>query len=209
MSEQREAGTTETRHVDPEKVQLPPEVRVRTGPWLLALVIAVVLWVPVLMATFGAPASLFRDPSPGLSRHQWMAALCLVPTSVHLAHAWMGWRHPRHLTIDEDGIETYSWRVEWSEVASIWPNPPGGGAPDRQTNVGFMGHRRAWTDELRRGNRWDSGYPFELGGMLPQAGTITTQFATNPPIESLVTLFERLRAKAHGEDTGDQDEPEA
>ena len=45
----------------------------------------------------------------------------------------------------------------------------------------------------------DSGFPFGLGGMKPRHRVIQTQFATEPPIQSLLPLFERLRARAHGQ----------
>ena len=61
----------------------------------------------------------------------------------------------------------------------------------------------AWTDELRRGNRWDSGYPFGMGGLLPRNNVILTQFATDPPIQSLFELFEQLRMQARGETPGE------
>lgn len=62
-----------------------------------------------------------------------------------------------------------------------------------------MVHERAWTEELRRGNRWDSRFPFGLGGMKPRHRLIQTQFVTDPPIQSLLPLFERLRGWANGQ----------
>lgn len=186
-------------YVDPDAVSLPLRVRARSEVWWPAFVVAVVLWVLFVMILLGLPPVLFEDPSPMLVLFRWLAVVGFIPLSVYVAYTWMAWRRPRHLMVDEEAVWTDSWRVAWSDVEEIWLNPTHGEAPDKKTQVGFMVHERAWTDELRRGNRWDSGFPFGLGGMKPRHRVIQTQFATDPPIQSLLPLFERLRARAHGQ----------
>ena len=190
---------SEMEYVDPEAVELPLHVRARSEVWLPAFVVAVVLWVLSVMIMLKLPPGLFEEPTAMLMLYRYLTMLGFVPLSLYVVYTWMAWRRPRHLTVDEEGVRTHSWSVRWDEVDSVWLNPTGGGAPDKKTQVGFMVHKKAWTPELRRGNRWDSGEPFELGGLLPKDGTIQTQFGMEPPIESLMPLFEHLRAKAHGE----------
>lgn len=188
----------QAQYVDPAEVSLPLRVRVRAGVWAPAFFVAVVFWVLFVLIVVGLPSSLFEDPSPMLVLFRWLAVLGFVPLSVYVAYTWMAWRRPRHLTVDEEAVSTYAWRVRGVDVEEIWLNPTHGEAPDKKTQVGFAVRDEAWTDELRRGNRWDSGYPFELGGLPARDGVIMTQFATDPPIQSLLPLFERLRVRAQG-----------
>ncbi|XNZ00243.1 hypothetical protein ACL90Y_10990 [Micrococcus luteus] len=180
-------------------VQFPLRVRVRTGVWAPAFVMAVVLWVLFVPIILGVPSSLFETDSAMLPLLRVLAGIGFLPLSLYVAYTWMAWRRPRHLTVDEEAVWTDSWRVRWEDVRSVWLNPTHGQAPDKKTQVAFLMEKRVWTDELRRGNRWDSGYPFGLGGMLCRDGTVKTQFATDPPIQSLFGLFEQLRMQARGE----------
>ena len=182
-----------------EDVRFPLRVRVRTKVWAPTFVVAVVLWVLSVPIMAGVPSSLFDDESAMLLLLRVLAGIGFLPLTLYVVYAWMAWRRPRHLTVDEQGVWTHSWRVRWEDVECLWLNPTHGQAPDKKTQVGFMVEDHAWTDELRRGNRWDSGYPFGMGGLLPRNRVILTQFATDPPIQSLFELFEQLRMQARGE----------
>lgn len=189
-------------------VRFPLRVRVRAEVWAPAFVMAVVLWVLFVPIILGVPSSVFDGESAMLLLLRVLAGIGFLPLSLYVVYTWMAWRRPRHLTVDEDAVWTDSWRVRWKDVESVWLNPTHGQAPDKKTRIGFMVEDHAWTDELRRGNRWDSGYPFGLGGLLPKDNVVLTQFATDPPIQSLFELFEELRMQARGETPEDRSAPE-
>ncbi|MDO4255450.1 MAG: hypothetical protein Q4C81_09985 [Kocuria sp.] len=183
------------QYLVPEKVQLPLQIRIRTKPWAAAFVVAAVFWSILLANILGIAQT--NTPIGGV--YSTLGALAFIPMCFYLAYAWMAWRVPRHLTVDKEGIRTHSWQLRWTDVESIWLNPSHGEAPDRKTQVGFIVEDHAWTEELRKGNRWDSGNPLGLGGMKARAHIVQTQFATDPPIQSALLLFEYLRSTAREE----------
>ncbi|WP_193215625.1 hypothetical protein [Brevibacterium sp. Marseille-P9724] len=190
-------------------VQFPLQVRVRTDAWAPAFVLGVVLWVVAVPIILGVPSALYEWGGAKLQALRIFVVVSFPAMCLFQVYTWMAWRRPRHLTVTEDEIRTHSWRVRWKDVHSFWLNiPPLSKNPDKDSQVCFVIEDHAWTNELRRGNRWDSGYPFGSGGLLPRHNVIRTQAATDPPINSLFELFEELWMQAHGENPEDGEKPE-
>ncbi|OFS27574.1 hypothetical protein HMPREF3162_01225 [Brevibacterium sp. HMSC07C04] len=189
-------------------VQFPLQVRVRTNLWARAFVFGVVMWVLAVPIILGVPSALFEWGGTKLLTLRVFVVLAFPAVCLYQVYTWMAWRRPRHLTVTEDEIRTHSWRVRWKDVSSLWLHIPFSMNPDQDSQVWFEIEDHAWTNELRRGNRWDSGYPLGTGGLLPRRNVIRTQFATDPPINWLVELFEELWMQARGDNPEDGEKPD-
>lgn len=197
-------------------VQFPLQVRVRTNQWARAFVLGVVVWVLAVPIILGVPSALYEAAGgtslviqTKLLELRIFAVVSFPAACLFQFYTWMAWRRPRHLTVTEDEIRTHSWRVRWKDVHSLRLYiGPLSKNPDQDSQVWFEVEDHAWTNELRRGNRWDSGYPLGTGGLLPRKNVIRTQFATDPPINSLFELFEELWMQARGENPEDGEKPD-
>ncbi|MDY6055172.1 hypothetical protein [Micrococcus sp.] len=68
--------------------------------------------------------------------------------------------------------------------------------PNRKQRVVFWVPRDVHRDKVGTGNRWDSGYPFGLGGAAPMDGAVFTQYDTVPPIKDVYLVMKVLQRNA-------------
>lgn len=157
---------------------MPITARVNRLSWWVAGIMSLVFTLVLVCAVLGVPPSLFGDPSPMLS-YLRIGAIVGAPAGIYCCLYYLnGAIRPQHLTVDDDGVHTPRWHLAWDEIysASAYPSP------------GEMSHKQqllfAVTDEafarVRRQNRWHSGRPFDMGGLLPMDQTIRCQYAMTP-----------------------------
>lgn len=130
----------------------------------------------------------------------WLRILTIVGLPLAGFSAWFylqGARRPQHVRIDEGGISTPDWTLGWMEIreASVLPDPSA--RPHKQQLALLV------TDEafvrVREANRWQSGRPFQMGGLPATVPIVRTQGDTRPsPVELLPQVQEHLQAAREG-----------
>ena len=179
--------------------ELPMTVRVRRRRWVWSLLFGLVgsLFVPwLLIASAGGGGSamlwVFR-----------LAAVAVWPLAVLLlVHACQAVFRPRHIMLDAQRVWTRDWSLDWVDVLEVdllpngWLEEDMWDAPNHKQRVGLYIGGDVHREKVGTGNRWDSGYPFGLGGAAPMHGAVYTQYDTVPPIRDVYLVMKVLQRNA-------------
>jgi hypothetical protein len=176
--------------------------RVNVARWWFAAALGAVTTVLLACALIGVPPELFDEPSPMMV---WLRVLTVVGVPVGAFGAWFyakGARRPQHVKIDENGISTPDWTLDWTEVRAADVLPAPSARPHKQ-QLAFLVTDEAFA-RVRQANRWHSGRPFQMGGLPATLPIVRTQGDTRPsPVELLPHVQAHLRA-GHRDGDGNQ-----
>lgn len=185
MSRRRFRGLSE----DEVLAALPFRVKVGRIRWLFGLVMilgagAVMVYALFFDSTGTTPVgSIFKALMwVGLP----LMVLCL-PVYV------MGALFPRHLTISEEGLSTWAWKVDWLQVEQVGYS---GHADRHSAQASFRVSEELWESGLREANRWDSGRPFGAGGLTNPDPWVNTQANLVPSVREVASVFGQLHRQA-------------
>lgn len=169
--------------------QLPFRVKVGRVRWLIGL-------VAILIAASVMVFALFFDRAGTTPMGAMFKALMWIglPLLLMVLPAYvMGALFPRHLTISEEGLRTWAWKVRWDQVQRVGYS---GHAAEHAANAAFEVSPKLWESGLRQANRWDSRRPFGGGGLTNPRPWVRTQPNLVPSVRELGDLFEVLHHRA-------------
>ena len=165
---------------------LPTVVRVRRTRWWVGAVLVGVALPWLTGALLGVPASVFDTTGP-FTQSSRPVLLFLVPLAAYLLVFYgRAALFPEDLRITGEGVAARSWSVSWDEIDEVVVTGP------RTSHKGVVFLRvsdAAWQRE-KAGNRWTSGSPLGLGGLLPSKGVLRVQPGTEIPPGQLGWLIQ-------------------
>lgn len=143
--------------------ELPFTSRVQVVRWLVSGVVCVGLGVVSVLLFWSLAVT---GSASGISRVWWPAfpvmGVFLVVLGVYFL--WGGVR-PEHVVLDERGLRTRSWDLVWGEVVGVRELP----------SKIVVEVRQGAADRVRKANRWHSGRPGGVGGLLAVGNTVGLQ----------------------------------
>lgn len=145
--------------------QLPYVARVQLLRWFVMAIICLVVGI-FLIGFFIGLVTGAVEATGRRSRTLWplMPVLGVFVFAVG-AYLLAGALRPQHVTIDRHGVHTRLWRLSWSEITGIRQLP-------KQL---FLTVTPAAAQRVRPKNRWYSGRPMGLGGLLASEDTVGLQ----------------------------------
>ncbi|MDO5618752.1 hypothetical protein [Kocuria sp.] len=163
-----------SRPVVKENIAIQPllvTVRVQVWRWLISGVFCLGLGVSSLWIFFGLVTGAM-EPGGGVTRLIW-PLLPIVGVFLILFGSYFMWGalRPEHVTIDESGLRTRSWCLGWSEIK---------GLESARSKV-VVHVTPAAAERIRPVNRWHSGRPGGVGGMLAAGDTVGLQSSLASP----------------------------
>lgn len=167
-------------------LDVPTVVRVRRVRWWVGAVLVAVALPWLTGALVGVPASVFDTTGP-FTESSRPVLLFLVPLAAYLLMFYgRAALFPEDLEVTAQGVSARSWSVSWDEIEEVVVTGP------RTSHKGVVFLRvneSAWHRE-KAGNRWTSGSPLGLGGLLPAKGVLRVQPGTEVPPGQLGWLLQ-------------------
>ena len=178
--------------------ELPFTVRMRRRRWFMSLVFGLfgcVLFPVIAFAPGGDGSAMlvvFR-----------VGALLVWPVAILVAvHAGQAILRPRHLHFDAERVWTRDWSLDWVDVLDLrllpdnWRDSDVRDVPKHKQQLMIVISAATHAAKVGAGNRWDSGYPFGLGGLAPINGMVMTQYDSDPPIRDAYLVMKVLQRDA-------------
>lgn len=185
------------QHRDPsgELPRLPVVFRVGTGRWWFGGIIGMVSAVALCAAVLGVPRSLFEDPSGLMNVYRTLALIgapLAAATGLYLLH---GALRPEHVTVSSESVATRSWSVSWDEIRGLSIK----GDPSSHKGIVRLEVSEAAFARERKNNRWFSGRPLGMGGMVSIQPMIQMQPGLKAAPMQVAQLIETVqRGQVHG-----------
>lgn len=173
--------------------ELPLKFTIGTGRWWLGMILGAVAGVVLTCVALGVPESL-----TGHFSLWWRSVAAFMgPVSLLLAiYCGRAALHPDHISVTDRGISTPSWNLGWDELVAIKII----GDPASHKGQVLLGV----TDEAfaREGgnNRWFSGRPFGMGGLMAKEPVIRLQAGTKAMPTHIEEAITRVKNYHDGRD---------
>ncbi|MDO5618754.1 hypothetical protein [Kocuria sp.] len=157
----------------------PITVRVQVVRWLISGILCLGLGIASLWIFIGV-VSGSMELGGGITRLGWpllsISGAFLILLGLYFV--WGGLR-PEHVTIDQSGLRTRSWCLDWSEIKGI----------ESSRSKVIVHVTPAVAERIRPVNRWHSGRPGGVGGMLAVGDTVGLQSSLANP-DGVISIVE-------------------
>ncbi|GAA4827323.1 hypothetical protein GCM10023354_01300 [Garicola koreensis] len=151
--------------------QLPVVFKVSTGGWWFGGIVGVISAVVLAAAVLGVPASVFEGTSGLMPLYRVLALVGAPLAAVAGLYLLRGAARPEHVRVAADGLSTRSWQLDWDEVERVGVT---GDPASQKGRVQLVVSDSVFAREGRN-NRWFSGRPLGLGGMVNNEPIIQLQ----------------------------------
>lgn len=169
--------------------ELPVVFKVGTGRWWFGGVVGVVSAVVLSAAVLGVPAAVFEGASGLMPVYRALAVVGAPLAAVAGVYMLRGALRPEHVTVSADGLWTRSWRLGWDEIESLAIT---GDPTSHKGRVRLQVPQAVFARE-GEGNRWFSGRPLGMGGMVNKEPVILLQPGLKTAPLHVAELIETLR----------------
>ena len=151
--------------------QFPVVFKVGTGGWWFGGIVGVVSAVVLVAAVLGVPASLFEGSSGLMPLYRVLAVVGAPLAAVAGLYLLRGAARPEHVRVASDGLSTRSWQLGWDEIERVGVT---GDPASQKGRVQLVVPESVFAREGHN-NRWFSGRPLGLGGMVNNEPIIQLQ----------------------------------
>lgn len=170
-------------------VELPAHFQIGTSRWWTGAVISGIAAVILAGALFGVPQRLFGPAGSQTGIWQTLAVVGVPIAAFCTFYYVRAALRPDHVTISQEGVSTPSWELTWDEIKEVSIKGEAT-APDGQVQL--------WVTQdvfSRVGprNRWCSGRPLRLGGMVSKIPVIQLQQGAIAPPKDIAETIELMR----------------
>ena len=192
LSQPRDDSSTGGREPSGDRVGMPglPVVfKVNTGGWWFGGIVGVISAVVLVAAVLGVPASVFEGSSGLMPLYRVLAVVGAPVAAVAGVYLLRGAARPEHVTVSAEAVSTRSWTLAWSEIEEI------GVKGDPASNKGRVQLVVSDSAFAREGenNRWFSGRPLGMGGLVSKAPVIQLQPGLKTAPMHIAELIETVR----------------
>ncbi|TLP92230.1 hypothetical protein FEF26_15020 [Nesterenkonia salmonea] len=169
--------------------ELPVVFKVATGRWWFGGIIGIISAVVLTAAILGVPSAAFEDASGLMPLYRALAVIGAPLAALAGLYLLRGALRPEHVTISPEGVSTRHWTLHWKEIEDLHIK---GDPTSHKGRVQLRVTDSAFTREGPN-NRWLSGRPFGVGGMINKEPIIQLQPGLKTPPMHIAELIQTLR----------------
>lgn len=175
-----------------EQLELPTRLPVNRVRWGISAVVVFGLGVFCVFAVAGVVPMDDGPFAVMLLAVLPVAAVVLLLAGAY--HVW-GFVRPLDVVVAEEGVATRDWVLGWGEIQAVVQS---------RTKLGLAVSEEAF-ERVRGVNRWHSGRPLGLGGLLPVGGVVGLQALLRDEVRAGALLQQVLWVKTgRGSDPRDE-----
>lgn len=170
-------------------MDFPVTFQVGTSRWWTGAIISGIAAVILTCALFGFPEWMFNPDSPRTGLWQTLAIFGAPIALFCTFYYGRAALRPDHVTLTETAVSTPSWELTWDEIqeVSVKGEPT---APDGQVQLWVI---QDVFSRVGPKNRWCSGRPLRLGGLVSRIPVIQLQQGMKTRPDELAKTIESTR----------------
>lgn len=169
--------------------ELPVVFKVGVAGWWFGGIVGVVSAVVLAFVVLGVPASMFEGASGLMPLYRTLAVVGAPLAAVAGVYLLRGAVRPEHVSVSQQGVSTRSWSLGWGEIEDLAIT---GDPASNKGRVRLLVSDAAFAREGEN-NRWFSGRPLGMGGLVSKEPVIGLQPGLKTAPLHVAELIETVR----------------